>query len=259
MGDARASAPNCQRTVSWLLTFSDLVLTSRSANRFMPFAITFGFFLDRARFITSFFNPTVSKPRPPLVLRNVIYLWGAQLSTDQQFKSKVSMLLNRVLRSIHVALSTAAAQPQDTIYVLQAEILLAYFFFHNSRLAEGKFHSSAAISLATMCNLHKVAAPPRRGTTAGASDPLDVANFLPPPKDAMEEGERIHAWWTTFVLDKCWVVALGSPSVIVEEQDNSTTRIDTPWPMSLEHYGQVSNAAFPDGLRFLILLVFSDP
>jgi len=54
----------------------------------------------------------------------------------------------------------------------------------------------------------------------------------------MEEGERIHAWWTTFVLDKCWIVALGSPSLIIEEQDNSSTRIDTPWPKNMEYYGQ---------------------
>ena len=169
----------------------------------------------------------------------MIYLWGLQLSPDQQYKSRVSVFENRVLRSIHVALS--AAQPQDTLYVLQAEILLAYFFFHNGRLAEGKFHSNAAVSLATMCNLHKVAAPQRRGSISSSQDLMaDVGNFLPPAKDAMEEGERIHAWWTAFVLDKSWVVALGSPSIIVEEQDNSATRIDTPWPMSLEHYGQVS-------------------
>lgn len=172
------------------------------------------------------------------MLRNVVYLWGVQLSSERQYSSKVQVFLNRSLRTIHVALS--AAQQQDTLYVLQAEILLAYFFFHNGRLAEGKFHSNAAVSLATMCNLHKVAAPRRTSTSSSGDILSEFSTFLPPPRDAMEEGERIHAWWTTFLLDKSWVVALGSPSIIVEDQESSTTRIDTPWPMSLEYYGQVS-------------------
>lgn len=212
---------------------------SLSVNRFLPFSSTFGFFLDKSAFFTALVSPTVSKPRPPIVLRNVVYLWGVQLSTEQEVQSRVPIFLSRSLRSIHVALSTA--QQQDTLYVLQAEILLAYFFFHNGRLAEGKFHSNAAVSLATMCNLHKVAAPQKRGP----QDVLfDTSTFLPPPRDAMEEGERIHAFWTTFVLDKCWVVALGSPSILIEEQGNSSTRIDTPWPQNIEHYGQVSSTCF---------------
>ncbi|THH33365.1 hypothetical protein EUX98_g839 [Antrodiella citrinella] len=208
-------------------------ITRNIVNRFLPFATTFGFFFDKSAFLTALFSPTVSKPRPPIVLRNVVYLWGVQLSTEQEVQSRVPIFLNRALRSIHVALSTA--QQQDTLYVLQAEILLAYFFFHNGRLAEGKFHSNAAVSLAIMCNLHKVAAPQRRGS----QDVLFDANtFLPPPRDAVEEGERIHAFWTTFVLDKCWIVALGSPSILIEDQGNSSTRIDSPWPQNMEHYGQ---------------------
>ena len=141
----------------------------------------------------------------------MIYLWGLQLSPDQQYKSRVSVFENRVLRSIHVALS--AAQPQDTLYVLQAEILLAYFFFHNGRLAEGKFHSNAAVSLATMCNLHKVmSTSPQGGQRFQHASPA----YMPQPVDHIDEAERIYAWWTTFILDKSWVVGLAAPAMINE-------------------------------------------
>ncbi|CAL1714576.1 unnamed protein product [Somion occarium] len=202
-------------------------------NQFLPHAAKFGFFFQASRFVASMFNPTVSKPRPPTVLRNAVYLWGISLSRDRQYTAREALFLSRALSSIHAALSSA--QPQDTLYVLQAEILLAYYFFHNSRLIEGKFHSGAAVSLVIMCGLHKQGGGSSAPTTDMSMSPLGFT--LPPPRDALEEGERIHAWWTTFILDKCWVVALGSPSTITED-DNSSTRIDTPWPLELEAYGQ---------------------
>lgn len=214
-------------------------------NQFLPHASKFGFFFHNTRFVTSVFNPTVSKPRPPTVLRNAVYLWGISLSRDRQYTTHEALFLNRSLTSIHAALSSA--QPQDTLHVLQAEILLAYYFFHNGRLIEGKFHSSAAVSLAVMCNLHKQGS---NGSEPIATQPSGPLSFgLPAPRDPIEEGERIHAWWTTFILDKCWVVALGSPSTILEDDNNTNTRIDAPWPLDLEKYGTV---------RFIIAMPISD-
>lgn len=117
--------------------------------------------------------------------------------------------------------------------MLQAEILLAYYFFHNNRLLEGKFHASAAVSLAIMCNLHKIMSGNGQHGFHAAGNA-----WLPPPTDSIDEAERIYAWWTTFVLDKSWVVALAAPAMISETQEPSTV-IDTPWPLSMEQYTQV--------------------
>lgn len=191
--------------------------------------------------MTAFFTPTDEKPRPPSVLRNAVYLWGIHLSQDPSITAHEPQFLTRALNGIVEGLSN---QPRNTLSILQAEVLLAYYFFHNGRLLEGGYHAGAAVSLAVMCDLHKI--PTRQGRRPGA-DPssLDLRSMglhglsLPPPKDAIEEGERIHAWWTTYVLDKAWVVARNSPSAIYDDGNNEASRIDTPWPLELNQYGQV--------------------
>ena len=95
-----------------------------------------------------------------------------------------------------------------------------------------------------MCDLHKVSAAQRRGFASSPSsrDPLAMGHLgfsLPPPRDLKEEGERIYAWWTTYILDKAWVVVLASPSAINDDGNNATTTIDTPWPLELGKYDQV--------------------
>ena len=180
----------------------------------------------------------MARPLPPSVLRNVVYLWGINLSQDPQYTARESIFLGRTLRSVHEALSTAQDQGRNVLYILQAEILLAYYFFHCNRLLEGKFHASAAVSLAVMCNLHKV---------MSTSPRTDGQQFLPPgeawhpqPTDHIDEAERVYAWWTTFILDKSWVVALSAPAMINETQEPNTV-IDTPWPLTLDKYAQVSS------------------
>lgn len=175
-------------------------------------------------------------PRPPSVLRNTVYLWGIHLSRDPQLTTQEAVFLGRSLRSVHQALSSAEEHQQNTLYVLQAEILLAYYFFHSNRILEGKFHASAAVSLAYMCNLHKILSGPQAVGTF--SFLVTGQAWLPPPANAIDEGERIHAWWMTFILDKTWVVALGSPSMITESHEPGTI-IDTPWPLTMELYSQV--------------------
>ncbi|KAL4250217.1 hypothetical protein ABKN59_006374 [Abortiporus biennis] len=207
---------------------------------FLPHANKFGFFFDINRFASSMFEPTVSTPRPPEVLRNTVYLWGINLSRDPQYTAHESTFVNKVLRSIHLALSSS--QPQEVIYVLQAEVLLAYYFYFNSRMIEGKFHSSAAVSLAILCNLHKLWNPRGPATLAGGSGTLDIqiGMSLPPARDMLEEGDRIHAWWTTFILENVWAVALGSPSTLSDADKNTRTAIETPWPLNLSEYNQAT-------------------
>jgi hypothetical protein len=177
--------------------------------------------------------------RPPSVIRNTVYLWGITLSGSAQYTSHESKYLNRALRSVHVSLSSCSAPQQlqpgqdegNALDVLQASVLLANYFFHHNRLLEGKFHASAAVSLAHMCNLHKM---------FSQTGPIfsGVSDYLPRPADVTEECERVHAWWTVFMLDKSWVVALSSPSVIKEEQERATV-VDTPWPVGMNLYRQV--------------------
>lgn len=194
---------------------------------FLREAPKFGFFLETERFLAAFARPTAARPRPPAVLRNVVYLWGITLSQDTQYTVREAVFLGRTLRSVHVALSSAHAQPQYALAALQAEVLLANYFYHSGRLLEGKLHAGAAVSLALLCGLHQLHTPGGPATPA----------LLPPPADAVEEAERIFAWWHTFVLDKSWVVALSAPAMIAETQEAGTA-IHTPWPLTLDEYEQ---------------------
>ena len=78
---------------------------------------------------------------------------------------------------------------------------------------------------------------PEKGPDHSTTEPLsDVESSF--PRDATEEGERINAFWTVFVLDRCWSVWMQSPSVLIDET-SASTQVDTPWPLDLIGYEQV--------------------
>ena len=129
-----------------------------------------------------------------------------------------NVYLDRTTRAIQNAMSTISQRPEIALYVIQAEILLAYYFFDCNRPLEGQHHSTGAMSLAITCGLHKFE-PGRH-----AADSL-----LPPPANGAEEAERINAWWQVFILEKCWTTVLDTPSVMSECR-SSDCAIDTPWP-----------------------------
>ncbi|KAJ3558426.1 hypothetical protein NM688_g927 [Phlebia brevispora] len=55
--------------------------------------------------------------------------------------------------------------------------------------------------------------------------------------DAVQAGELVNAFWTVFILDKLWAVALGASSSITDHI--SGVPISTPWPLSMEAYEEV--------------------
>lgn len=66
-------------------------------------------------------------------------------------------------------------------------------------------------------------------------DPITVA--LPEPRDQIEEGERINAFWVSFAQDRVWAVVLGVPTAIFDV--DGVTQIDTPWPLDMDVYERV--------------------
>lgn len=165
---------------------------------------------------------------------STVYLWGIHISRSDFYRNHESTFLSRALQ--HTANALSGNHPQKVLHALQSEILLAYYFFRNGRFLEGKYHSSAAASLAISCGLNKI-----RSASNSAPNPDLVGNqsfTLPIPRDTIEEGERINGFWTVFILDKCWSVALGSPSNLTDSETLGT-RIDTPWPLNPRDYEQV--------------------
>lgn len=176
--------------------------------------------------------------RPSSALLNTIYLWSIHLSQSDALREHEPNFLLRALQ--HTSNALSGSNPQQFLHTLQAEILLAYYFFGKGRFLEGKHHSSSAASLVISGGLNTI-----RSTRYGP--PSDLISDRPPslsrPRDTIDEGERINGFWAALVLDKCWSVALGSPSNFTDDETLGT-RIDTPWPLDISGYEQVRHIFF---------------
>jgi hypothetical protein len=67
-------------------------------------------------------------------------------------------------------------------------------------------------------------------------DQIDLT--LQEPRDQIKEGERINAFWSVFVLDRCLSVVFGPP-LVISDMDAPGMHIDTPWPLEMETYERV--------------------
>nr|GAT48330.1 predicted protein [Mycena chlorophos] len=196
----------------------------------------FGFFLNASRFREGALRPLpfgdFSRPTPALL--SAVYLWAIHLSTanspihspasSSSSGSSGHMLLPRPHPDEAAYLARAlsltskglfSAHPHRVLHTLQAEILLAYYFYMNERIVEAKYHAAAAVSLSLSSGLHQI---------------RSVDSTLPPPIDGIHQGEYVRAWWAVFVLDACFAVGLLEPLGI------NIAAVDTPWPLDGDEY-----------------------
>jgi len=165
------------------------------------------------------------KQRHP-VLMNAIFLWACYMSRPGPLCQHETHYLTRALEGLNDALKHAV----KVVDIVQASCLLSMYFLCNGRNLEGSYHASAAASLAVQYGLHG-------GITNKATAWASEFNTfkLEPPKDAVEEGERILTFWQVYNLDRCWSVVLQKPASIVDSR-NAFNSINAPWPQPLEEY-----------------------
>jgi hypothetical protein len=213
-----------------------------SVNTFLQNASQVGFFLHIALFRDALGRefPPAHPSRPSPALLSTIYLWGLHLSQSYTLREHERTLLSRALQ--HTSRSLSGSYPQLLLQTLQAEILLAYYFFRNGRFLEGKYHSSSAASLVISSGLNKIRST--RHMLSVTEFPSGRPPSLPRPRNTIDEGERINGFWAALVLDKCWSVALDSPSNFTDAEMLGT-QIDTPWPLDIAGYEQVCHIFGP--------------
>ena len=149
-----------------------------------------------------------------------------------QLSENEPLYLSRALSAI----SEAIPDPSRVVDLIQAQCILSVYFLSNGRLLEGSYHASSAASLALQWGLHQIGSP---DATPGAMlGEWDSSFRLDPPQDAIEQGERILAFWQVYDLDRCWSVALQRPTIIPDSKHPRTT-ITTPWPQRMEQYEMV--------------------
>ena len=214
--------------VGWFLLTPKIRL-----NGFLPFASDFGFFLNIPRFQASMlqaFPPGHhSRPSPALIFST--YLFAIRISNDPLVKPNEDSYLTRATQEAGKALS--GNHPNKIMHSIQAEVLLATYFFSNGRFFEGKYHVANAVSTAVSAGLHKLR----------SSSPI-TPTTLPLQRDMIEEGERIICAWNVFNLDKCWAVALDDSPNFEHSTHTLAAKIDTPWPLDMEEFEQVSSSLF---------------
>lgn len=199
---------------------------------FFQYATDVGFFLNIPRFQAAMMQgyPPGHPARPAPALIFAIYLWSIRLSSDPSVKSREGAYLQRAIQDAATALSST--HPKKVLHSIQAEVLLATYFFANGRFFEGKYHVANAVSTALSVRMHKIRSAVPTGQPPTSSP-------MPAPRDSLEEGEHIIGAWTVLTLDTMWATVLSHSPNFEDSTHVLGTKVDTPWPMEMEDFEQV--------------------
>jgi hypothetical protein len=201
----------------------------------MRHAHSYGFFLNSTQFRTAALLrlPLGSDLRPAHKLMHTVYLLAARHSDSNEMKRLEAIFLERALRNTPIVSTTS---PKNILHIIQAEVLLANYFFDQDQIAQGRVHQHIARSICVSYGLHKIrsVSQPEHGIYMPFM--REYSTGLPPPESAIDEGERINAFWAVYILDRCWGAVL-SYSIVDGLSDEA---IDTPWPLDMWQYEQVT-------------------
>ncbi|KAJ7261011.1 hypothetical protein C8J57DRAFT_1184378 [Mycena rebaudengoi] len=223
-----------------------LVMIQMLLQYFLPHATQFGFFLhiERFRASTLLSLPFGDDRRPSPALLCVVYLWGVHLSQTQPLMSSENLFLKRAQESISTEIS-ASTSPTHFLHTIQAQVLLSTYLFRNKRFLEAEFHANGAATLALGYQLHKIRTTrPRSPPLLGV--PVLMELYPGPPRDPVEEGERIRGFWVVACLQSNLNIALHSTISTSCILASPGTDIDTPWPLEISDY---EGGRLPRGYR----------
>ncbi|KAJ7458919.1 hypothetical protein FB451DRAFT_1406096 [Mycena latifolia] len=182
-------------------------------------------------------GPFGDPDRPCPALLCAIYLWGSALvdtpSTPYTPEAFLMCCLQNIAQDVH----DMVGRPKFTLETLQAEVLLSLYYMHAAQPIPGRYHSSAAVSIALGAGLHLTG-------SARKSEP-HCSPFSVPASWAWggsEAGTRIDAFWAVVILNNYWVVVDGAPSSISYEMS-----MDTPWSSMSQSLGDATIMKFLDG------------
>jgi hypothetical protein len=205
------------------MSSSFLVLMLPRLDTFIRHSSDIGFFLYIPTFRESMLHPVGHPHRLPDALIYATYLWCIYLSKDGITQDS-EICLSRATGAI----TDVADSPHSKIHAIQAQVLIATYFFSSNRVSEGNYFVMNAVATALAAGLHKI-----RSTNG------DLRSTLPPPRNSTEEGERILAAWTVFILDRSWAANLGQTPQMTFSVDHLEHSLDTPWPLDIDSYVQV--------------------
>ena len=224
-------------SVTLLLSSDSFSWSKRRVDTFTPHRHQCLVGLHMGRLRESFTKPPSEQHHP--VLTNSIFLWACYLSRPAPLSGHEHHYLSRALE----ALPDALQHEHRVLDVIQASCLLSLYFLSNGRAVEGGYHATTAASLTIQCGLHGVMASRTMFEPLGAKSSF----ALDPPRDVIEQGERILTFWQVFAIDRCWSAILQKPVIIPDGSEGSLSVI-LPWPQDMEEYEVVMNFILPSEL-----------
>ncbi|EJD07551.1 uncharacterized protein FOMMEDRAFT_115859 [Fomitiporia mediterranea MF3/22] len=239
---------------------------------FLPNSHQLGFSLNVKRFLKSLAEPSTHPSYPHPGLMNAIYLWALRLSLEPTLQSHENVYLKRAIGSLQNIVGGGLGDfsdptfPTRVLHVMQAEVLIAQYFFTHGRHLEGRYHANAAVSLAVSYGFHRMSpsscGAAQQSLQPGVGSPFGlIAQTLPPVKTCVEYGERVNLFWAVYNIDRCWSV-VGNPCIMSDDPAHGT-QIDTPWPWDMQDYELAdmnsSTPSFAQGNRTIQRFLSGEP
>lgn len=215
---------------------------SPSIDTFLLHATEFGFFLDVLSFRHSVLvaQPFGHPRRPSPALLITVYLWGVHLTRPKSLQVDERALLIRALH--HVATDTLGEHPKRILHTIQANVLLATYFFRTARFLEAKDRLESAVTLMLAAQMHQQRSSQCfPWTLLGVNDEMSPVYPQHDPQSTVEEGEQINGFWAVLSLHKMISFAIDPAGSIYGALEVPSLQIDTPWPFDSRDYRNVSN------------------
>ncbi|KAK6903579.1 hypothetical protein I203_107084 [Kwoniella mangroviensis CBS 8507] len=168
--------------------------------------------------------------RPSLALLNAMYLWATRMTASPNLVPMEAHFFAEACRH----LDSAGPNSDRLIDAVKAAMLLSAYSYTNGRHHEGWLIAGLAVRLVTSTGIHQI--PSLTFRPAHRDNPFlrNRVHLLPPPEDAVELAERVHAFWCVFAIEKSGAFATGFPSSLRDED------IATPFGRPLDEIASQS-------------------
>ena len=149
-------------------------------------------------------------------LMNAIYLIACHFSQSPRFAGLESYYFKEVSTAI-----AAGLEHSDRLTdIVSASCLVAVYHYVNGRAMEGYRHAFSAVQLAIFLCLHQVS------STVVSEEYSGITVFSTP--EPLRDSQAV--FWQVFDVDRCWSVAHGLPSALINDQTSAACVITTPRP-----------------------------
>ena len=141
-------------------------------------------------------------------------------------------LFSRFLRrTALLAAGVALSAPAWALDMGQLMQNMGQYKERTGRFVEAKCHTATAVSLSLGAGLHKTRSVRPMSSILGFFSDTPIS--LPPPRDILEEDERINGFWAVLLLHKYITIALEPPTSICGTLEVPGIQVDTPWPLDI--------------------------